>query len=98
MCSGPARWQDPHMPRYELRDPRRTARFWEIELDGNAFRTAAGMIDGHAFQKRMEFDTEGEARAAYENAIAEQESKGYRLVGAPEEAAPTPQPEPEPTD
>src|SRR4051812_5445108 len=90
------------MPRYENVEGR-SAKFWEIELDGASLTTRQGRIqsDGRRASSSpapirgsepeststKRFKTADEARLAYEMAIFDKLDKGYQLVDPEAEAA-----------
>ena len=78
------------MPRY-MNVEGRTAKFWEIELEGASFTTRAGKIrsDGSSepgATATKKFETAEEARWAYEAAIFDRLDKGFQLVDREAEA------------
>lgn len=61
--------------------------FWEIELEGESFTTRSGRIGTDGEEETHDFESSAEARKAHDTLVAENENKGYRLVGSAEKDA-----------
>jgi uncharacterized protein (TIGR02996 family) len=77
------------MRRFEFRDGK-SNKFWEIELDGTAFRTRHGRIGTAGRETRKPFGSAASAAKQVESAIASKLKKGYVEVdgATPAEAKP----------
>lgn len=69
------------MPRYEFVEGS-SSKFWEIELEGNAFTVTYGKIGTDGQTSTKEFDDEAKARKEYDKIIASKVKKGYELVAS----------------
>ena len=75
--------------RYEFTEGS-SKKFWEIELEDEAFTARWGRIGTEGQEKEQSFDSAADARRAADKLIAEKEKKGYVLVGAGKEGAAKP--------
>jgi uncharacterized protein (TIGR02996 family) len=65
--------------RYEVSDGR-SHKFWEVSLAGRCLKIRFGRTGSDGQRREKEFETDEEARAAHQRAIAEKLSGGYKLV------------------